>query len=70
MKENNIEISSIDQLVPGVFFTDVIYKKCCGLDVHKKLIVACVVDDTKAEGYANLRLLRNSANMPSSPRLH
>lgn len=28
---------------------DVVYKKCCGLDVHKKLIVACILDDTKKE---------------------
>lgn len=28
---------------------DVVYKKCCGLDVHKKLIVACVIDDTRKE---------------------
>lgn len=28
---------------------EAIYKKCCGLDVHKKVIVACIIDDTKKE---------------------
>lgn len=28
---------------------NVIYKRCCGLDVHKKLIVACIMDDEKKE---------------------
>jgi transposase len=28
---------------------DVVYKKCCGLDVHKKIIVACIIDGTKKE---------------------
>lgn len=28
---------------------EAIYKKCCGLDVHKKVIVACIIDETKKE---------------------
>lgn len=27
----------------------IIYDKCCGIDVHKKLIVACFIDDNKQE---------------------
>jgi transposase len=28
---------------------DVIYKICCGIDVHKKVIVACIIKDTEKE---------------------
>ncbi|MDT8719761.1 IS110 family transposase [Clostridium sp. 19966] len=28
---------------------EVLYKSCCGLDVHKKIIVACIINDNKKE---------------------
>lgn len=28
---------------------EVLYKSCCGLDVHKKVIVACIINDGKKE---------------------
>jgi len=28
---------------------EVVYRRCCGVDVHKKLIVACFLDDEKKE---------------------
>lgn len=36
-------------IVKGVFCMDVIYKICCGLDVHKKVIVACIINGTEKE---------------------
>lgn len=28
---------------------DVIYERCCGVDIHKKSITACMIDEGKKE---------------------
>jgi transposase len=40
---------------------DVIYTHCCGLDVHKKTVVACLI--TSAEGLEPVKEIRTFRTM-------
>ena len=38
---------------------DVIYERCCGLDVHKKTVVAClIVPDAAGQPHQTIRTFR------------
>jgi len=40
---------------------DVVYERCCGLDIHKQLVVACVV--TPGEGALPVKAVRSFGTM-------
>jgi len=41
--------SALRQQREGIFLTEVVHWCCCGIDVHKKLIAACLIQGGKRE---------------------
>lgn len=48
-------------ITPWRCMMDVLYTRCCGLDIHKKTVVACLI--TSLEGREPLKVLRTFRTM-------